>query len=264
MAWPQIKFRALPLLYLLPESGGDSNSVSLCVKKMTLSDALSLLRDILTFVAALLAVIGVRAWHRDFLGKREIELAEETLRLFYQARDSIRRMRSPFAVGAESSEVTQEPGESDERFHWRRTVAPLWKRYSNDMSLFAELESTKYTFMARFGVDTRESFDAMRMLTNKLFTAANMLVLTANINDDFDIADPNDNARMAKSRAQRRNWEEQIWEVGEGDLVNEELNRIIENMELRCRTVLDRRSWFQRSWEQLKGWWVAPVGKTGS
>jgi hypothetical protein len=227
---------------------------------MTLSDALSLLRDILTFVAALLAVIGVRAWHRDFLGKREIELAEETLRLFYQARDSIRRMRSPFAIGTESSEVTQEPGESQERLHWRRTVAPMWKRYSDDMALFAELESTKYTFMARFGAEARESFDALRSLTNRLFTAANMLVLTANFNQEFDVADPNDNARIAQLRKQRRTWEEHVWEIAEDDAINSELNRIVTHVEGRCRQVLDRRSWLQRCLYRFKVWWVAPVG----
>ena len=47
-----------------------------------------------TGFAAGVAIYGIRSWRREFRGKRQIELAEDVLALFYEARDAITAIRS--------------------------------------------------------------------------------------------------------------------------------------------------------------------------
>lgn len=55
-------------------------------------------------VAACWAIItGVGAWKREFIGKRKIELAEETLAAYFEIRDAIAFIRSPFSRSTEGS-----------------------------------------------------------------------------------------------------------------------------------------------------------------
>ena len=49
-------------------------------------------------------ILGVYAWRREFIGRRKIELAEDVLARFYEARDAIARIRSPFGTSSEGSE----------------------------------------------------------------------------------------------------------------------------------------------------------------
>jgi hypothetical protein len=46
-----------------------------------------------SILVLLLAVYGVDSWRREHPGKRRIELAEDTLALFYEAVDAIRHIR---------------------------------------------------------------------------------------------------------------------------------------------------------------------------
>jgi hypothetical protein len=47
-------------------------------------------KNLSVIIGALALISGIRAWKREYIGKRKIELAEDTLMLFYQARDAIR------------------------------------------------------------------------------------------------------------------------------------------------------------------------------
>ena len=46
-----------------------------------------LAKNISVIIGALTLISGIRAWKREYIGKRKIELAEDTLMFFYQARD---------------------------------------------------------------------------------------------------------------------------------------------------------------------------------
>ena len=68
-----------------------------------MDQAIELAKNISIILSAITILLGIRAWKREFIGKRKIELAEETLMLFYQARDAIRDIRSPFIRIGEGS-----------------------------------------------------------------------------------------------------------------------------------------------------------------
>ena len=65
-------------------------------------------------LACLFAIYGIDAWRREFVGKRRMELAEEVLALFYQARDIIQSIRSPGGYVGEGQSRKQAPDERPE------------------------------------------------------------------------------------------------------------------------------------------------------
>jgi len=206
----------------------------------SLGSWIALLKDSLSVVAAALAVWGIGAWRRDFVGKRRIELAEEALRLFYQARDAIAAMRAPMAFGAEMADVVRDDRESSEKFHWRQTVAPLFKRYNERTELFAQLSALRYRFMARFGEKSAEPFQQIQHIVHSLFVSANMLVQTA---DDVPVIGAEDGGVQAKAREHRRElrrgWEADIWGVGdEHDKISKKVDEIVKSIEVVCRPII--------------------------
>ena len=52
------------------------------------------LKDISILLAAWSVIYGIGAWRREFIGKRKIQLAEDVLALFYEAKDVIFWIRS--------------------------------------------------------------------------------------------------------------------------------------------------------------------------
>lgn len=65
---------------------------------MTLSDWLNVVQAGSVVVAAVVAARGINTWQREYIGKRRMELAEEVLAMFYEARDAIRDVRAPFFI----------------------------------------------------------------------------------------------------------------------------------------------------------------------
>lgn len=41
--------------------------------------------EVLTQISILVAIYGINAWRREYVGKRQLELAEDSLALFYEA-----------------------------------------------------------------------------------------------------------------------------------------------------------------------------------
>jgi hypothetical protein len=46
---------------------------------------LTFIRDISILIGIWVAIYSIDSWRREFQGKRQIELAEETLAMFYEA-----------------------------------------------------------------------------------------------------------------------------------------------------------------------------------
>ena len=53
------------------------------------------------------AIYGIKSWRKEFKGKRDIELAEEVLELFYKAEDAITAIRSPLGYTSEGQRVIE-------------------------------------------------------------------------------------------------------------------------------------------------------------
>lgn len=191
-------------------------------------------RDIAAICASLTVIYGVNAWRRDFVGKRKIEMAEETLGLFFRASDAVRSMRSPMAYSNESEHIIKNDHETDARFHARRTVAPLYKRYEQNAELFSSIRAFRYQFMARFGTNAVKPFEDLHMLINEILSSGNMLILLAESRDEACNSE-----QREKSIEDRRKHESVIWDHGLDDPINARLKGIINSIEATCRPVID-------------------------
>jgi hypothetical protein len=81
----------LPLVTL-----GVSPSIAM-IELATIAQAVSV------FAACWAIISGIGAWKREFIGKRQIELAEQVLEKFFEIRDAVSFIRNPFSHNDEGS-----------------------------------------------------------------------------------------------------------------------------------------------------------------
>jgi hypothetical protein len=74
-------------------------------------DWTELIKNISIIIASWTAVYGTDQWRRECRGKRQAELAEEVLSLFYEAQDAVRHIRNPFGFGGEGA--SRKAGENE-------------------------------------------------------------------------------------------------------------------------------------------------------
>lgn len=146
---------------------------------MTIADIISTISvaiaAISVTVAALAFISGINAWRREFIGKRQIELAEDVLALFYEAQDAIREIRNPFSFGGEGETRKRAEREREEESKLLDQAYIVFERYQKREKLFAELRSVKYRVMATFGSNAGEPFDEISKVLNDVFSSARLL-----------------------------------------------------------------------------------------
>jgi hypothetical protein len=138
-------------------------------------DIANILASISIILAAWTVIIGINAWRREYVGKRKLELAEDVLALFYEARDVISYIRNPFGYVGEGSTRKAAPNESPEEKQINDNAYVVFERYNKNQDLFNKLYSMRYRYMARFGKDSAKPFDDLRNIVNEIFISARML-----------------------------------------------------------------------------------------
>lgn len=138
-------------------------------------DYSELAKNISIIISALAFVSGIRAWRREYIGKRKIELAEETLMLFYQARDAIQNIRNPFGQIGEGNTRQKGEHETKEETELLNRAYVVYERYQKHEEIFNKLQSIRYRFMARFGRENDAPFIDLNTILNEIFIAAQML-----------------------------------------------------------------------------------------
>lgn len=135
----------------------------------------NIIESISVIVAAVSVIVGVNAWRREYVGKRNLELAEEVLALFYEARDVISYIRNPFSYVGEGSTRKSDPSESleDKQFFDRAYI--VFERYNKRQELFNKIYSMRYRYSARFGQEAAEPFEELDKIMKEILDAATML-----------------------------------------------------------------------------------------
>lgn len=128
-----------------------------------------------TIVALLTIIIGFRAWKRQFVGSRRITLLEDVLTGFYQARDAIAEIRSPFVFEGEGSTVKPQITSQCNVSNDNQAYYVFIERFSRHHHLFTQLQVQKYRFMATFGAEKAEPFEKLNKLLNDLAFTNNFL-----------------------------------------------------------------------------------------
>lgn len=137
---------------------------------------LATIAQAVSVVAACWAIItGVGAWKREFIGKRKIELAEETLASYFEIKDAVAFIRSPFSSSTEGSTRERSPHETDAERKLLDRGFIVFERYEKKKEIFVKFSTLKYKFMAVFGPKTENIFTETHQVVNSIFASANML-----------------------------------------------------------------------------------------
>ncbi|MBI4472006.1 MAG: hypothetical protein HY646_05020 [Acidobacteria bacterium] len=192
------------------------------------------LRDVSIIIACATAVFGIDAWRREFRGKRQIELAEETLALFYEARDAIRHIRSPGAWASEGRTRKGSASESEEEKRLLDTAFVAIERYQKYQELFNKLHSMRYRFMAQFGVERAKPFDDLRTQIDSILTASHMLSMMWTRDHRSHGSHP----QSEEYRKQIEEFEKVLWEGSADDPIKPEIERIVREIEATCRGII--------------------------
>ena len=127
------------------------------------------------FAACWAIIAGIGAWKREFVGKRQIELAELVLAKFFEIRDAVAHIRNPFSQKDEGS--TRERGycETQDESDLLNRGYIVIERYTRRESVFSEFNTLKYRFMASFGPETEEIFLETNKTVHSIFSSALIL-----------------------------------------------------------------------------------------
>lgn len=137
---------------------------------------LATIAQAIAIIAACWAIFsGVGAWKREFIGKRKIELAEETLAVFFEIKDAIAFIRNPWSSGTEGSTRKRAPHESEAESQLLDRGYIVFERYESKKDIFVRLNTLKYKFMAVFGTETETIFKDTNKTLNSILSSANML-----------------------------------------------------------------------------------------
>ena len=140
-------------------------------------DVATIVQALAVITACWAIVSGIGAWKREFLGKRQIELAEETLAKFFEIRDAITFIRNPIARMDEGKTRQHGQHESEEESALLDRGYIVIERYNQRETAFADFNVLKHRFMASFGVETEPIFTRTYKVVNSVFSAARTLAL---------------------------------------------------------------------------------------
>jgi len=126
-------------------------------------------------ITAMLALYGLDAWRREHTGRRQIELAEDTLALFYEARDVIADVRNPASYGYEHEGLTRGEHEADAEYEARKRASIVFTRLAKHSGVLSRLHAMRYRFMAQIGTSEAQPFEDLRKIVVEIQTAATML-----------------------------------------------------------------------------------------
>ncbi len=127
------------------------------------------------FAACWAIISGIGAWKREFIGKRQIELAEQVLAKFFEIRDAVAFIRNPFSQSSEGSTRRRADHETPEQAQLLDRGYIVVERYAKKESAFVEFSTLKYRFMASFGPSTEAIFSETNSVLNSIFISAQML-----------------------------------------------------------------------------------------
>ncbi len=164
-----------------------------------------ILQAVAIVVTALFAVMGLRAWRAQLVGKRKLEIAEETLVLTYKIRNAIAYARLPVHGPQEGLSRPRELA-NDENFRKLKDsyFVPVerLKAYDDD---FARLERQALLSEVYFSPELRASLDELLKTRSRILAAARNLLASA------------DSRTLPGGLAELKRCEATIWNYGDFD-----------------------------------------------
>jgi hypothetical protein len=138
--------------------------------------AISALRDLVVAGAAIsTATVGWKAlnkWRDETVGKRRLEVAEDTLSAFYQIQETIYDARAPLIS---AGEMVKEEGVPDEVVG-HTAYGPI-RRLRQSFKHVRKLRTKRHRFAALFGREATNPWDEIEAVLNEINTASDMVLM---------------------------------------------------------------------------------------
>ncbi|MFM0399678.1 hypothetical protein PQR37_34425 [Paraburkholderia nemoris] len=199
------------------------------------------LKDVSSLVTAAVAFYVATTWREQTTGKRRIELAEQTLAYFYEARDAINELRS-----SDNAIDGFDPPRQDADgllTNSARRASALLGRIERHSEMFAKIRASRYQFHAMFGVTSPDPFADLQDVLTRITRAAHLLVgLGRNAMADGIVGTEEERQRF---RRRESRWQA-VTMRGANDGIAQRVNTIIANVETICRPVLDSQTLTQK------------------
>ena len=192
-----------------------------------------------TVMGVVYAVYNFDSWRREHRGKRQAELAEDVLALFYEAVEIIGIVRNPGGWPDEVTTLTQRDRETAVQFDARKRAYVVFKRFAEHKDVLSKLYAMRFRFMATFGKEASKPFDNFRSVQHQISVAGGMLsVLWARR--------ANEEHRTEAQRIERdaliEKHENVFWEMlPEDDRIKPQLEAIIGEIEATCRGIIEAK-----------------------
>lgn len=174
---------------------------------------------------------GLTAWRSEMTSRRRAELAEETLSLFYQARDLLAWVRTPMSFGGEGASRPAREGEDDDVRNERNAYFVPIERLSREVEFWGRLDASRYRFMSLFNKEAAKPFESLRMIRSRVETSARSLIRVS--------GHWRSGAEPPGHQERKDRWEADIgWNPGEEDRLESEIEAAIKAMEATCRPAI--------------------------
>ena len=196
-------------------------------------DWIELIKQVSILIAIWVAIYGIDSWRREHIGKRQMELAEDALALFYEAADAIKHIRHPASFSHEIDDIERGENESEKDYDARKTASIVFKRYNDHQELFNKLHAMRYRFMAQVGKQEAKPFDDIRTIVNEITISARMLARLWP--RDYFRTDE----QLKKHQEQIEKHEAVFWEgLEEDDPINPRVETVLKEIESTCQSVI--------------------------
>ncbi len=199
---------------------------------------LQVIESLAVVAATLVAVLGIGSWRAEVRGRREYELAEEVLALFYEAKDRIKFIRNPWTMTGEGRTRKPREGEPEEAKDALDQAHVVFERYDKCRETFLRLHTLRFRFMATFGAEYEKPFEDLSKVVGEIFSAVAALGILWRPRFDKFTTPEQDKERMAVVKEH----EEVIWrDIGDPDETLKSVDDAIAEIEPKCRQILERK-----------------------
>lgn len=196
-----------------------------------------IIQCISVIIASITAIYGITSWRREARWKREYELGEEVLAVFYECKEKIEIIRSPFSYVNEGKTRKRSEEESPDESKILDNAYVAIERYEKEKESFIKLYTLKFRFMAVFGKGAGESFDEVRIITNRILYASKRLGSKywqeqgrkSFSSTEFDL-----------HLKEMHKYEEIFWSGGKNDEIEKQLEICISKIEKYCSSITKR------------------------
>lgn len=178
---------------------------------------LEIINTVSIIAASIVAIYGINAWRKEFSGKRKIELAEEILALFYEAKGAICAIRNNVdysGKGSTRNHLNEPP-----------VVRFFYEQYEKRQEVFNKLSSKRYQFRARFGSD--KPFEDLKKIMDDMYIATRNLIRIAKYGNDDE-----------KAKDEKSKNELVICSSSTEDTIAQRIEDVISDVEAICKPII--------------------------